>query len=700
MFGSRRGHSPILPSLAGLVLASLLLFYGAACILDIQPPEVLQGPQVGRGGEEPGLTPTPGRTGRRRARLTPTPAPTVRPWQRTVVKITASDGKFRYTVDGLPQVIQGVAYNASYEGRPSEEKARAYDEDFRRMQEAGVNTIVGVGDNQEFDLLTLDKAAQYGLGVALPYYLGPHADYGSAAYQAEVRGDVISWVNRYKDHPALRMWAVGSEVVPALDARQARTFAKFYVALADMIHQLDPDHPVLYRGSEEYDVESFVQVLKESDQPRPWLVYGLDVFTLRLGQTLQDWDRTGWPGPVVVSAFGPLGLYPADRPVGYLRMWRSIRKHSHLVLGGFAYVWTTAGAHPMDQAFGLFEDDGSPADASFDTLATVFRGHDLQIDTRRGPLPGGGAPAPPELPFSLDVLLPPSKVVVSGSQYNFTLQVNGRPETIKGIGYNTMYQGLPVEQRAVRYDEDFTAIRDMGANMIIGWGEQRQFDELTLIKAQQHGIGVIFPYYLDPMGDYNDPEYRELVRQDVAAWVARFRGFPALRIWGLGNEVIHLLGTEDAQVFAEFYVELADMVHALDPDHPVAYRAAEDVGIEPLILAFQRDGQPRPWFVLGMNIFTFRIEQAIKEWPDWNWDIGLFFSEFGPLGLPPEERPDAFRRMWQAIEEGQGTVLGGIVYVWTTDGPERVDVAFGLVDGAGQKVDDLYDAVSRAYRGK
>ena len=76
-------------------------------------------------------------------------------------------------------------------------------------------------------------------------------------------------------------------------------------------------------------------------------------------------------------------------------------------------------------------------------------------------------------------------------------------------------------------------------------------------------------------------------------------------------------------------------------------------------------------------------------------DLKWFHSQ---LVLPPEERPDAFSRMWAAIEGARGSVLGGLVYVWTTDGPERVDMAFGLVDGRNQPVDDLYAAVGATYR--
>lgn len=683
-----------------MLLAVLLLLEGAGCLFSPDVSEDIPPVQVSGDGGQAVATPTPGwGRRRRRPRATATPLPVTRVWQSSVVKITGGDLEYRYEVDGVPQVIQGIGYNATYEGQSIEERARGYDTDFRRMKEGGVNTILGIGEDYEFDALTLDKAADYGLGVVMPYPLDYHGDYTDAAYQAKVRTEVMAWVNRYKNHPALRMWSIGTEVLANIDFKQQTTFARFYVGLADMVHQLDPNHPVLYRGAEDYSVEPLRQALAEAEQSRPWLVYGIDVFTLRLEQTLADWPQKGWDGPLLVSAFGPLGLYPADRPFGYLRMWETIRRHPDFTLGGFAYAWTTAGANLMDQAFGLFEDDGSPADDSFDALSAMFRGYDLHFGANREPLPMGGAPPPPDLPFSLDFLLPASQVSITGSDHNFIYTVNGKPETIKGIGYNAMYQSLSLEERAARYDRDFTAIRQMGANTIIGWGEQRQLDELTLLKANQHGLGVVMPYYLDPMGDYNDPEYRERVRQDVAAWVARFRGYPALRIWGLGNEVIHLLGDEDAKTFAEFYVELADMVHQLDPDHPVAYRGAEDVGIEPLILAFQRNGQPRPWFAYGMNIFTFRIEQAIKEWPDWNWDVALFFSEFGPLGLPPEERPDAFTRMWQTVEDAPGSVLGGLLYVWTIEGPEKVDLAFGLVDGNGEPVDGLFDAVSDAYRG-
>jgi beta-galactosidase/beta-glucuronidase len=590
-----------------------------------------------------------------------------------------------------------VVYNVRAEGLSPEERAELYDTDFRLLRETGANTILCLGDTDEFDELTLSKAAEYGLGVILPFVLDPHADYSDPEYQWQIREAVANWLQRYRNHSAVRMWGIGKEILANLRPQEGEAFARFYLTLADMVHEIDPNHPILYQGSEVFAAQPLAKLLKRDGRQRPWLVYGINSYTMRLAQVLQEWPTLGWDGPVLVSSFGPLGLYPADRPVGYSKMWKAIRAHQEYTLGGLAYVWTTDGIDPMDQAFGLYEADRQPADGSIYALSAAWKGQIVASEYRKVPLHMGGAPPSPDLPLVFERLLPPSQVKVEGRGYHYQYIVNGRPEKIKGIGYNAMYRHLSDAERAALYERDFQAIRQTGANTIIGWGEQHQFDELTLLKAQQHGLGVVMPYYLDPLGDYADPEYRAAVRADVASWVQRFKSSPALRIWGLGNEVIHLLGDDEARQFAKFYVELADLVHELDPNHPVAYRAAEDVAILPLAEVFKQSNQPRPWFILGMNVFTFRIEQAIAEWPELNWDVALFFSEFGPLGLLPDERPAGFLRMWQAIEDEPDRVLGGFVYTWTTAGPERVDVAFGLVDDAGQPVDDLLAAVTEAF---
>lgn len=311
-----------------------------------------------------------------------------------------------------------------------------------------------------------------------------------------------------------------------------------------------------------------------------------------------------------------------------------------------------------------------------------------------------------------DPTIPPrTRVEIVGSDYRFSYRVNGRPQVLRGMGYNPVFAGLSAEERAARYDRDFAAMRQAGVNTIVGW-DTAGFDELLLDKANQHGLGIVMPYDLSWSLDYTDPTVRETVRRDVLGWVARYKDHPAVRMWGPGNEVLHKLVFPSwlqlkgdpayearADAFAEFYVDLIDRIHRLDPDHPVTYRDAEDGYVSRLREALQRGGVERPWFVYGINIYTTRLAEVIANWPSLGLDIPLFVSEFGPSGAGPADRPAGYRELWKITRAQPRYVLGGAPYVWTTDGPEEADRIFGLVDASGRPVDGSLAMIGRLYRG-
>jgi len=294
----------------------------------------------------------------------------------------------------------------------------------------------------------------------------------------------------------------------------------------------------------------------------------------------------------------------------------------------------------------------------------------------------------------------PSKVVIAGSAYNYTYMVNGQTEVIQGVGYNARYSQLPSEERAARYSQDFTLMRSMGVNTILGWSEQ-EFDELTLNKAYEDGLGVIIPYHLPPNGEYGNPEYEQQLETSVKEWVQRFKDHPALRMWGIGNEVIHGMGEKPdaprSRAFAQFYLRLADAVHAIDPDHPVMYRGAEDAYLAPIKRVLQSDGRPRPWLVYGANFFTFRLEKVLNEWTQKGPDVPLVVSEFAPCGLGQGDRPRGYLRMWRSITQHSNSVLGGFAYVWSTNGPEPIDRVMGLVNSDNWPVDSSFWALTQAF---
>ena len=280
-----------------------------------------------------------------------------------------------------------------------------------------------------------------------------------------------------------------------------------------------------------------------------------------------------------------------------------------------------------------------------------------------------------------------------GAAYSYQLLVNGQPQVVKGMGLNTRYtQLMSPPQRAAQLDSDMAAYRELGVNTVLGW-DPAEFDEVLMDTAQRHGIGVIVPFDLDPEADYTDSEVRQALHDQVMAWVARYRNYSALRMWGLGNEVLHKIvhpawvGPQDprrelnAEAFSDWLVETADAIHSVDPDHPVTYRSAEDAFVPWVAEALKRHGGgPRPWFVWGTNCYQDYLAQIVDNWPSSGMDTALWVSEFAPGTLPVPDRPDGFRAMWSVVRSHPEWVLGGAVYAWTRNGPEGVDRNFGLTD--------------------
>jgi hypothetical protein len=309
------------------------------------------------------------------------------------------------------------------------------------------------------------------------------------------------------------------------------------------------------------------------------------------------------------------------------------------------------------------------------------------------------AAATSEVTQRLSMPAGPRVVTTSNEGGTFVYQVDGTPQFIRGIGYNAVTKGQSEQQRIERYSRDFAAIRAMGANTITGW-DQSEFDDILMQQAAEHGLGVILPLHLDPGWDYGDPASRQQILDGLTDRVERFRDSPALRIWGLGNEVIHDLVDKrhaNAAAFAGFLVRAADHVRALDPRHPVVYRDAEDVYLQPVAQALRSDGVDRPWFIYGMNFFTTRLESALARGQARSLGQPLLISEFGPVGLRGIGRAAVYSQLWKIISANRGLVIGGCAYVWTTEGPEPLDRTFGLTDARGAPVDSSLSTLAALF---
>ena len=250
----------------------------------------------------------------------------------------AADGTWQYVVDGTAETIRGVGYNPQYAALSPVQRAAMYDRDFADMHRLGVNTIEGWFETQ-FDSVTLDSAARNGIGVMMPFELNQDWDYTNPNVTASILDHVSAYVEKYKDHPAVRMWAPGNENLHRIlfahlvsqvndpNARaRAQAFAAFLPVLVDRIHQLDPNHPVVYRDAEDVYLSWITGPFSQTGVDRPWLVYGANVYsTPRLQQIVSSWPNQ-WPDrPLLISEFAPGGVGPAERPLGFQQQWNVIR---------------------------------------------------------------------------------------------------------------------------------------------------------------------------------------------------------------------------------------------------------------------------------------------------------------------------------------------------------------------------------------
>ncbi|MBI3978465.1 MAG: hypothetical protein HY331_09800 [Chloroflexi bacterium] len=418
----------------------------------------------------------------------------------------------------------------------------------------------------------------------------------------------------------------------------------------------------------------------------------------------------------LVTFLGIAGLYvPAGGLVGagiVLRRWRSAAggrqaagsHRSSLLLP--AAIALAVGVSPVGGWFAVetqFLDTQPGATGERDAVAipvvtivsTAGPGSDLANRGLAESLSTAAMPAPID---TRPVPRRPITVRVSGRDGQFSYFAGGAATTVRSIGYNVVYAGLPPAERAARYQRDFTALREMGVNTVSGW-RPVEFDDVLLDAAYRAGLGVMLPYDLDPSVRYGDPAVRQAIMSDVLAWVERYRRHPAVRMWAIGNETLMVIkDSQRARAFAEFYADLVLLVLSADRDHPVIYRDAEDVYLPPLREAMGRRGGPPVGFVYGMNFYTFRLKDVLAEWPKKRFDVPVMVSEYAPAGLSRNDRPDGFRRMWTIIQSSRAFVIGAAPYAWTTEGPEPSDRLFGFVDASGRPLDSTVNAFRELYR--
>jgi Glycosyl hydrolases family 2, TIM barrel domain len=145
------------------------------------------------------------------------------------VRLVAQPGRFELLRNGQPYFIRGAC---------------ADEDRLHSVASAGGNSIRLWGDEKLGE--SLDEAQTLGLTVCAGLWVGQVRqgfDWGDADALAQQRERLRATVTRYKDHPALLLWAIGNE----MEDPQGRNGAVWTAIndLAGMVKQIDPRHPIM-----------------------------------------------------------------------------------------------------------------------------------------------------------------------------------------------------------------------------------------------------------------------------------------------------------------------------------------------------------------------------------------------------------------------------------------------------------------------
>lgn len=195
----------------------------------------------------------------------------------------------RILVDGQPFAVRGVAGDGP----------------LAPLAGLGATTVRSYGGDPG---PLLDAAQKAGLMVIAGLWVGQPrqgADYGDSAFRSRQLAELEAIVRKYRDHPALLMWAIGNEV--EVDMADDSAVWPVIEETAKMVRRADPAHPTLAVLAET-GTDKVEKLLRQAPSLQ---VLGLNSYGDALYSVAARARAQGWQGPVVVTELGALGQWQA-----------------------------------------------------------------------------------------------------------------------------------------------------------------------------------------------------------------------------------------------------------------------------------------------------------------------------------------------------------------------------------------------------
>lgn len=316
--------------------------------------------------------------------------------------------------------------------------------------------------------------------------------------------------------------------------------------------------------------------------------------------------------------------------------------------------------------------------------------------------------------FRMSCLLIPAVIVVStalaaggGSVVKIGKSADG--------GFELLRDGKPFFIKGAGGVQNLDELAKFGGNSIRTWGIEQLDEKIDgkplMDRAQELGLAVTAGIWLkhERQGfNYSDPEKVKQQRDEVRAAVRKYKDHPALLMWGLGNEMEGPTADgSDPRIWKELE-ELAKIVKAEDPNHPVMTVIAGAGATKVRGVMSYYPGID----VLGVNAYggASGVGKALK---DAGWNKPFVLTEFGPLGhwevhktkwgapVEPSGRDKAgsyYATQTNVVGDGKGLCLGTYVFLWGQK-QEVTSTWYGMFLKSGEKLPTV-DAIVYAWSGR
>lgn len=279
-----------------------------------------------------------------------------------------------------------------------------------------------------------------------------------------------------------------------------------------------------------------------------------------------------------------------------------------------------------------------------------------------------------------------------------------------GGTYQLIRDNKPFYIKGASGSHYFDDLAQAGANTI------RLYDTVNLKqnldRAHQLGLAVIvdipIPQYVKGKSVYRDKINRDAIYKNVQKLVERHKNHPALLIWNLGNELNYPLSF-GGHHFIKFFNKLVDMVHKIDPDHPVSTSVTSITKKEVMSIRLNSPGLD----IINFNIFgdLRNVETELskllilgKNFPYIisEWGINGYWEEKHTAWLAPVEptsakKAEQFKERNQHLKSYTNRCLGSLAFYWGQK-QEKTHTWFGIFDEEGRKSEPYY-ALEEIWKG-